>query len=213
MKIEHVLFLALLAGCGGSPRGLSLETPNRTPKASEYVDQVKKWTRTAHLRDMFDEALAVHATLRSPEFRAAFAERWIEMFRIGPTEAARVREQILAEGAGTYEFHVETASHAHELNNFTTAKSVWRVVLVDDRGREVTTKEVAASRERRELEYVLYPYVTQQHPNTADFVRGWRFRFPQTLPDGNPLVTPETSKLILRFAGPQGSVDLVWHLK
>ena len=82
---------------------------------------------------MFDEALGVYATLRSPEFRAAFAERWIQMFRIGPAEAARVREQILAEGAGSYEFHVETVAHAYELNEFTTAKSVWRLIAEEPR--------------------------------------------------------------------------------
>ena len=45
------------------------------------------------------------------------------------------------------------------------------------------------------------------------FSRGWTVRFPRTRIDGSPLIGGETKALTLRFAGPQGSVDLVWVLE
>jgi hypothetical protein len=201
-----LLALVLAAGCGSAPPRVSLEPPNRAPTADEYVDELKRWTRRGHLRDDFDEALDIEATLRSPEFRAAFAEKWIAVFKISPSEALRVRDQILADGADTYEFYMESATHRFELNEFSSTKSVWRLALVDDRGREVTTAQVMASKERRELDMAFYPYATT-------FSRGFRLRFPRSLPDGSPLVTTETRAITLRFAGPQGSLDLVWQLR
>jgi hypothetical protein len=185
---------------------VSLDPPARQLHASQYVDQLKRWTRHGHLQDEFDAALDVDATLRAPEFRAAYAEKWIAVFRIGPVDAARTRDELMAEGADTFEFHAELATHRYELNDLTSMKSVWRLTLIDDQGREVTPREVVLTKARRELEMEFYPYA-------GLFTRGWRIRFPRTLPSGQPLVTAETKSLTLRIAGPQGSVDLVWMLK
>jgi hypothetical protein len=201
-----ILLLAVAAGCGGAPARVSLAEPTRAPRASDYVNTLKRWTRHGHLQDEFDSALDVDATMHSPEFRAVFAEKWIEVFRIGPVDAARVRSELRSDGADTFEFHVEMQTHAYELNDLSSAKAVWRVALVDDRGREVLPSDIMAGKQRRALDIAFYPY--------ADiFSRGWRLRFPQRLPGGEPLVGPETKSLTLRFAGPPGSVDLVWALR
>jgi hypothetical protein len=198
--------LVLVAGCGGAPPRVSLEPPRRAPAAKEYVDELKRWTRRGHLRDDFDEALNVDVTFRSPEFRAAFAEKWIAVFNVGEPEAARVRDQLMADGADTYEFYMESSTHRFELNEFASTRSVWRLSLVDDRGREVTASDVHASKTRRELDIAFYPYATT-------FSRGFRLRFPRNLPDGTPLITTDTRAVTLRFSGPQGSLDLVWQLR
>jgi hypothetical protein len=202
--MKPLAVVLLVAGCGGA-QIVSLQPPVTAPPASEYVDQLKKWTRGGHVIADFDEALTVNATFRSPEFRAAFAEKWIKVFRIGADEAARTRERLMSEGADTWEFHVESQAHRYELNDFSSKKSVWRVSLVGDQGREVSSKEVLATTHRRELETELYPYANV-------FSRGWTLRFPKTLPDGTPLIGPQTKTLTLRFAGPLGSIDLVWNL-
>ena len=133
----------LLSGCAGAPPRVSLAEPSPAPTAGDYVDQLKRWTRHAQIRSDFDEALDVDATLRSPEFRQAYAAKYLEVYRIPPDTEARVRGEILADGADTYEFHVETATHNYDLNDLTSAKSVWRVSLLDDQQHEVTPTTVA----------------------------------------------------------------------
>jgi hypothetical protein len=201
------LLLGLVAGCASAPPvKVSLAEPATPPTAKEYVDQLKKWTRRAHLRDDFDEALDVEATLRSAEFRHAYAAKYIEIYRIGPENQARIRGELLSDGADTFEFHVETATHDYALNDLTSAKTIWRVTLLDDQGHEVAPTLVTGLRERRALDQEFYPYV-------GLFSRGWQLRFPRARADGTPLVGSDTKALTLRFAGPQGSVDLVWLLK
>ena len=196
----------MLAGCAGTPTRVSLGEPAAAPKADDYVGELKKWTRHAQIRSDFDEALDVNATLRSPEFREAYAAKYIEIYRIPAESQARVRGELIADGADTYELHVETSTHDYNLNDLTSAKSVWRVSLLDDEQHEVTPLSVTSIKSRRQLDLTFYPY--------ADiFSRGWTIRFPRARADGTPLVGADTKSLTLRFAGPQGSADLVWVLK
>jgi hypothetical protein len=200
------LLALLLVGCAGAPPRVSLDDPPTSPTAKDYVDQLKKWTRHAHLISDFDAALEVYATMRSPEFREAYSEKYLLVYRVEPEHRAKVKGDLLSDGADTYEFHVETATHDYDLNDLVGTKSVWRVTLVDDQAHEVTPSEVSAIRERRRLDVEFYPYA-------GIFSRGWRLRFPRTRGDGSPLVGGDTKSLTLRFAGPQGSVELVWQLK
>lgn len=194
-----------LAGCAGSPR-VSLGEPKVQPTAKDYDKELRRWTRHGELMNDFDEALSLDATLRSQEFRAAYAAKYIAMYKVEPENQPKVRGDLLSDGADTYEFHVESATHDYTLNDLTGAKSVWRVTLVDDQAHEVSPSEVSLVRERRRLEAEFYPY--------ADiFSKGWRIRFPRARADGTPLVGSDTKSLTLRVAGPQGTVDLVWKLQ
>lgn len=196
----------LVASCASAPIVVSLAEPSAPPTANDYVDELKRWTRHAHLRNDFDQALDVDATLRSPEFRAAYAAKYIELYRVGPENQARTRGELMSDGADSYEFHLETATHDYDLNDFTSAKTVWRITLLDDAGHEVKPSQVSAIKERLAVDEEFYPYATI-------FSRGWTVRFPRTRLDGSPLVGSDTKALTLRFAGPQGSVDLAWVLK
>jgi hypothetical protein len=194
------------SGCASAPIVVSLAEPSPPPTAKDYVDELKRWSRHAHLRNDFDQALDIDATMRSPEFREAFAAKYIQLYRIGDENKAHTRGEILADGADTYEFHVETATHDYGLNDLTSAKTIWRVTLLDDQGHEVTPVRVVGLKERRALDQEFYPYGTI-------FSRGWTVRFPRARNDGSPLVGGDTKSLTMRVAGPQGSVDLVWVLK
>jgi hypothetical protein len=194
------------AGCGAANKAVSLAEPAQAPSAREYVDLVKLWTRHGHLRQDFDIALDVDATMRSPEFRAGYAEKYLAVYHVGPSLAGQKRVELRALGADRYEFHVETQAHTYELNDLSQRKGYWRVALINDRNQEVQPVEVRALKDRPELAAAFYPYA-------GLFSRGWDLSFPQTLPDGTPLVQPESRSLTLRFAGPQGSVDLIWKLR
>ena len=193
-----------LAGC--TPPQVSLGEPKVQPTSKDYEKQLERWTRHGQLTNDFDQALQLDATLRSPEFRAAYAAKYIEMYKVAPESQPKVRGDLLSDGADSFEFHVESATHDYLLNDLTGAKSVWRVTLVDDQQHEVVPSEISLVRERRRLEMEFYPY--------ADiFSKGWRVRFPRARADGTPLVGSDTKSLTLRMAGPQGAVELVWKLQ
>jgi hypothetical protein len=199
------LLLALCLCACATPPKVSLEQPAKAPRAKDYVDALKKWTRHGQLQSDFDVALSVDATMLSPEFRSAFAERYIKLYRLSPVEAERKRAEIGSTGADEYVFHAETSTHSFDLNDLSSNKTVWRISLVDDKGREVVAREVRQDKKARDFQEAFYPYQNV-------FSKSWDIRLPRTLGDGTPLVGPDTKALTLRFAGPHGSVDLTWQL-
>jgi hypothetical protein len=206
MKIAALAAL-LLIGCAEPELRVSLAPVPTPPPAHQYTRELKRWSRHGSILADFDEALTVDATLHSPEFREAYGERWIEMYKLNVDDAAKKRAQLLAEIADVWEFHVESATHYYQINDFTVGKSsVWRVTLIDDRGRAVQPVDIRLSLDKRDVDVAFYPYA-------GIFSKGWRFRFPRTLPNGSPLVTPDTRFIALRITGPQGATDLVWVLE
>lgn len=202
---------ALIAGCRPGP--VSMAEPRDTPrgKESEYRAIQKHWTRHGHVINDFDEALTVDATLHGPEMRAAYVEKYISVYKLGPDDAARTRAQLTAEVADVWEIHLQSSSHNIDVDNFAPAKKLWRITLLDDRGRSVTPTEIKLVRERPEIIDSFYPFPGQK-TYVGTFTRSWRLHFPKKHADGEPLVGPDTKRLILRLAGPQGSTDLVWEI-
>jgi hypothetical protein len=205
--MKRLAALALvLCGCGHAPPPVTLTPPEKAAPASEYVDELKLFSRHGHVISDFDEALTVDATLHAPEFRAAYAEKWIDVYKLNAEDAAKKRAQLLAEIADVWEIHVETSAHFYMINDFTQGKGIWRVTLIDDHGRAIMPADARQSLDKRDVDMAFYPFA-------SIFSRGWRFRFPRNLPDGSPLITPQTRWIALRVAGPQGSTDLVWTLR
>jgi hypothetical protein len=200
------LFGLIASGCGPSALIVSMTEPTRPVMVTDYIDLLKVWTRHGHRRDDFDVALDFDATLHAPQFRAAYIEKYLTVYAIGPEFMAQKRAELWAETADVYELHVESQTHTYELNDFTPSKKIWRVTLLNDQNNEVLPVEVREMHERPELVVTFYPYANQ-------FSRGWRIRFPRALADGTPLVRPDVKALTLRFAGPQGKIDVDWRLK
>jgi hypothetical protein len=203
------LALVLVLGAAGCPKKadvrVSFATPDKPPPAKAYYDILKRWTRHGHIISDFDETFAIDASLMAPEVRQAYAEKWIEIYKIGEADAATVRNEARVDH-DYYELHAQTTSHTYNVDNLALNKTLWRMALVNDAGLEVTPREVKPTKVRREVETTFFPF--------ADiFTRGWTLRFPKTLPDGRPLIDENTRKLTLRIAGPPGSTDLVWLLK
>jgi hypothetical protein len=201
------LCVLVALGCAGAARQrVSLNEPTQQMTLKDYEKYLKRWTRHGHVIHDFDDALDVNATLRSPEFRSAYAAKYLEDYKIVPESRERVRGEIMSDGADSYEFHVETQTHDYDINDLSGAKTVWRVTLIDDQGHELPPSQIVAGKVRREVDMAFYPYATI-------FSRGWRLRFPRARSDGTPLVGSDTKSLTLRFAGPVGVVDLVWLLQ
>ncbi len=205
MKRLALALAFALFGCAPPPK-VSLAPPSLPAKEKDYEKTLERWTRHGEVRADFDATLIVDATLHGPELNEAYAARWSRIYALPPPEAERFRAQLAADTTDHFLFYVETATHKFELNDFGSAKTMWRISLVNDHGQEVLPSEVKAAREHREVDQEFYPYVTI-------FSKGWRIRFPHALADGTPLVGADTRQVTLRIAGPPGTTDLVWRFQ
>jgi hypothetical protein len=196
----------VVAGCAAGNQIVSLAPPSPAPKAKDYVDQVKRWHRHGDLRADFDATLIVDAVPFSPEFQAAYVAKYLDVYKVTESGREAVTQKIVGGIGEGWVFHVETQAHTYEVTDLKPPKSIWRVTLIDDRGREVSTQTVTLDPSRPEVLQVFYPY-------TTIFARAWRVTFPRQLPDGSDLVGPDTKSLTLRIAGPPGSIDLIWRFK
>jgi hypothetical protein len=190
-----------VAGCATTPPvTLSDRWPER---AGDYDDVNQTWTRTAKLRGSYQQALEVHATLRSPEWRAAHAGREASIRKLD----AAARDALFAEArtaaAGDYEVALVVTTYDRSENDLHRGeRSVWRLALVDDAGVETAPLKVV--RDRRPLEIL-----RAELPILGDFAEVYVATFPRTaavLRDG-------AHRVALKMWSVKGGVELVWTSK
>ena len=124
------------------------------------------------LRGEYQEVLDLAVTFKSPEWRAAHAARDAE--HRGLTGDARDQRlaQAQAEMAGPYEVELMVTTWDRRENDLDRGqKSVWRVVLVDEQGREIEPIEIVKDAGRRSS-------LRSEFPALGDFADGVRRAVP-----------------------------------
>lgn len=192
------LALALAAGCGGGP---ALRLDESWPQASpSYREATERWTRRTTMSRDYQESLALAAVLKSPEWRLAHAARDAD-YR-GLTGAARdaVLAQAKADMAGPYEVELLVTTWDRRENDLDRGKrSVWRVALVDDNGRELEPLEIIKDKRA--------PYILRaEFPAFGDFAAAYIARFPRS----TPVFGPNVRAVRLRMSSARGGVELAW---
>jgi len=173
---------------------------------SSYGKSLEHWTRDGRTMHDVDTALQVGATYKSWEFRTAYAERYATVYRLPDVRRQELRARERAEWQGAHEFYVAAATHENRWNDLDRPKSIWRVVLLcDDR------QEAEALRIHR------YPKIDvtlrEFFPYTNTFSYAYKIEFPRKLPGGTEVCGPATRRMVLRFAGPLGLLELTWDLR
>ena len=164
----------MLAACGAPDPAVKLvdEWPAQTVPASEYADVTERWTRRARMRSPYQEALELAATFKSPEWRAARAEKDADARGLeGEARAQRIA-QARAEAAGPYEFQLMVVTWDRRESDLDRgAKSVWRVRLLDEQGFEVEPLEIVKDKRP--------PFIIREEfPAFGDFATAYLARFP-----------------------------------
>jgi len=202
MKRASLLLALALAACGPAapPVHLTEDWPART-SAAEYDQITAAWTRSAVIRGQYQEVLDLAVTFKSPEWRAVHAARDAE--HRGLTGEARDQQlaQAHAEMAGPYEVELMVTTWDRRENDLDRGqKSVWRVRLVDEQGREIEPIEIIKDRR---------PTFTlrSEFPALGDFAVAYVARFPRTL----PVLGPSVRSLRLRISGERGGVEVAWN--
>lgn len=190
------------SGCAAAPAPVTLSDtwPDR---AGDYDDVNRAWTRTARLRGSYQQALEVHATIHSPEWRAAHAGREASIRKLGGAGRDALFAAARTAAAGDYEVVLVVTTYDRSENDLHRGdRSVWRLALVDDAGVETAPLKVVRDRRPPEI-------LRAELPMLGDFAEVYVATFPRTaavLRDG-------AHQVALKMWSVKGGVSLVWSSK
>jgi hypothetical protein len=198
-----VVLLVSAASCGG--RRLPMRPSSRSFTPGDYTNIYTDWTRETdefafgRLQDL----LHVTATFESWEFRWAYVVRYAADYSLATDERTRLLRSSLADAQERHRFFVTMLGNIYRESDLTDERSAWRVLLVDEEGRQTRPIEIARMRRPGAAERVYFPSVSTQRQT-------FRIAFPTQHPDGTPVIAPDAGHVILRFTGAEGAVDLRW---
>lgn len=192
---------------GCATQTVSLHEGPREYVATDYESILRKWTRTEHLIALseLDNFLTATATFESWDFRWAYVVRYVQDYRLTIEQRKKLLERTLDETHHHHQFFVAIYGGERKYNDLTKSDSAWIVRLIDDTGNETAPQEIASINKPNALERTYFPY------NTV-WRQAFRIRFPRSMPDGRPTISPSAKWLGLRFAGAQGNSELIWQI-
>jgi hypothetical protein len=189
----------ILAACATAPGPVAF-TSEWPAEAADYVETTRDWTRRGTIRQGYDQVLDLSATFKSTAWRAAYVDRRMTSERLPEDERPILVEGERKADAQYYEFELLVATYEHDENDLQKGeKSIWRMVLVDDRGIEIEPASV--QRDRRPFEII-----RSEYPHLDDVAVAYIARFPKqtdVLADG-------AKKFSLKMSSARGVVELVW---
>lgn len=205
-RLPAWLALLLLGACGAET--VSLARGPRPYTESDYEDVYGRWTRDEESFSWatMSDVLRVSATFESWEFRWAYVVRYCHDHSMDVTERDTMLRATLADSEQNHRFVVSMQGERFRESDLTGRLSAWRVILVDESGRQAVPVEVQRLRRPTAAQLVYFPHINPQR-------LAFRISFPTTREDGSPTIPEGSRSVRLRFAGPRGRVDLVWQLR
>jgi hypothetical protein len=164
----------------------------------DYDDATRTWTRSGKLRRDYQLVAEAHATLTAPSGRAAGIERRARRGNLTGDGRSRLEAEQRAADAAALEIAIVLTTWDRRENDLDRGdKSVWRVVLVDGRGVEVTPSEIVRDRRPDNV-------IRAEFPSYGDFSRVYLVRFPREL-------LGASDQLVLKMSSTRGGFDMVWQ--
>jgi hypothetical protein len=206
-RVSHLVALLAIAVAGCAGRALPIRPSARAFTAGDYERIYDDWTRET---DEFsfgrlEDVLHVTATFESWEFRWAYVVRYAADYSLRTEERTRLLRSTLADAQERHRFFVTLLGNIYRESDLTDERSAWRVLLIDEEGRQSRPIEVTRIRRPGAAERVYFPSISRQRQT-------FRIAFPTQHRDGTPVIAPDASFVILRFTGAEGTVDLRWDL-
>ena len=198
-SVRVAIALVWLAACS-STRPVVRLTEDWPATIRDYGDVVDDWTRKAQLRGEYQEVCELVATLKSAEWRASHAVHDAEIRGLTGDARAKHVAESRADVAGPYELEVMVTTWDRRENDLDRGKkSVWRVVLIDEKGDEIEPLEIV--KDRRPV-YV----VRAEFPALGEFATPYIARFPRTA----SIFGPTAKQVRLRMSSPRGGLEVLW---
>jgi hypothetical protein len=164
---------------------------------SHYNNVTAKWTSAGTLNGEYQQVLDLKATLMTEEWRVVHAERDAKHRQLDDAQRDALIAQARAEVAGPVVVELLVTTWDRKENDLDKGKrSVWRVVLVDDAGKEIEPLEIV--KDKRPVNTL-----RAEFPAFGDFATAYIARFPHA--DQQP-----GHAIRLRMSGERGGVELRW---
>ena len=206
MRLSALALALALAGsgCGGAARrpvDLAGAWPAAQPAAPDFAGIDRALTRRAVLQRQFQQVLEVNATLHTPAWRAAWAEREIAVRALPLPDADALRAEARAAAEGDYEVAMVVVTYEPEENDLDRGeRSIWRVALIDDAGAETPAGQIVRDRRSRDV-------LKSEFPTYGDFAEVYVARFPRSA----GVLHPGARKVELKLASTRGRVVVTWR--
>ena len=199
--------LAVALGAGGcassKPILVDFSSNARDYRGKDYQDVYERWTRHDNVTHDLISVLEIWATYKSVDFREGFVAHYAETYALSDDDRGRLRTAQRDTATTTYEFLVTAQSSNYRWNDLEKKSSPWRVSLRDGLGHELSPDEVKVERLPDMFEREFYPAKTP-------FTKTYMIRFSRPTKPTDDFVGDRSGLLMLRFAGPLGTVDLSW---
>lgn len=184
---------------------VSLRPEARTYTPQDYGRVYERWTRSANEFNFGELRTVLHvtATFESRDFRWAYVVRYSDDFSLPPDARTSLLAASLQDSEKHHRFFVTLGDGRPRDVDLDDANGAWRVILMDDRGRQTRPVEVDRLHRANAAERNYFPTI-------SSFRRAFRLVFPVTHDDGSPTLPSESLFCVLRFTGPAGQVDLKW---
>jgi hypothetical protein len=207
IAVVAVIAGASLACSGCGQPHVSLADGPREYVATDYEQVLARWTRTEHLIALseLDDLLTVTATFESWDFRWAYVIRYAQDYRLTTEQRRVLLDSTLDEARTHHQFFIALYGSNRRWTDLERPTAGWIVRLIDDRGNETAPDEIVRIARPGLVESAYFPYM-------SSWRKAFRIKFPAATSHG-PTVAPDANVIGLRFAGAQGSEELIWRLE
>ena len=204
MKHAGLLLLLCASACAAGTRS-AVNVAGGWPEAPAPNDAAHaRWTRPDKANADFVQAIDAFATLETPEWRAAYAAERAKRLALPPEEARKLADDERAAGEKAWEVELLVSTYKPAWNDLNKpVRSMWRVALAGDEGREVVATTIREDKRPREV-------LAQYFPDITEFHRAYIVTFPKMTTEGAPLVTGDGSRLVLKVSSAVARVEMVW---
>ena len=195
-----------LVGCAVAP--VALRPQPRSFTARDYERVYRTWTRDADefAYGRLSDVLNVTATFQSWEHRWAYVVRYAADYGLATEERTDLLRASLADAQQHHRFFVTLSGQRFRESDLTGPLSAWRVVLVDEHGRQTVPVETSKIDRPSVAERSYFPTISPHR-------QAFRLTFPARRPDGTETIPADAEFTVLRFTGPLGTVDLRWDYR
>jgi hypothetical protein len=204
LRSTRLLTFLAVAACAAPV--LTLEPGSRAFTADDYEDVYGRWTRTARPFDFgrLSTVLNLTATFESREFRWAYVVRYGRDFGLTTEARNALLAESLEDANQHHRFFVTIGGSQPRDLDLSDAAGAWRVLMIDDRGRQTRPIEIQHVRRATPADRRYFPSISTQRQT-------FRLVFPVQHEDGYPSLPKEALFALLRFTGSEGQVDLKWE--
>lgn len=203
--LAFIFSLSAVSPSACKPPKVDMATSPKKYEAHEYEEVWERWTR----RDKSYEDIIVNiqasATYWSHDFCYAYAAKYIELFSIGKKQAKQFQSKLFEEKTKHHEFMLAMVTQEPEWNDLGDKRSIWRLALVTDSGKEVEPIDILRIKPITTTHKTFFPQIEL-------FSSAYRIRFPRSK-NGTPTIPSKTKYFLLKIAGPQGKISLKWEVK